>query len=68
MLKDRDKQNNEEALNQEALAIERMITSKKVLRVFRPRSNEICLEFDDGTRLFIDGQLGETLEFSVTGS
>ncbi|MEH6473437.1 MAG: hypothetical protein V7752_19580 [Halopseudomonas sp.] len=57
----------EETLEQEATSIEHLLKGKPVSRIFRPSANEVCIEFNDGTRFFIDNQNKDDLGFSVTG-
>ena len=57
----------EHALEQEAGSIQKLLEGKVVSRVLRPRPSETCIEFSDGTRLFIEGPRSDSLGFSVTG-
>jgi hypothetical protein len=54
----------EQALENEASQIQGLIAGKTLTRVFRPRPNEIALEFSDGTRFLIDTK--SIPEFSIT--
>jgi hypothetical protein len=54
----------EQSLENEATKIQKMIVGKTLSRVYRPRPNEITLEFSDGTRFFIDAK--GIPEFSIT--
>tara|TARA_R110002072_G_C7834606_1_gene524464 strand:+ start:66 stop:251 length:186 start_codon:yes stop_codon:yes gene_type:complete len=56
-----------EKLELEADSIQEHLKSKCISRILRPRENELCIEFSDGTRLFVNSSAGETLEFSITG-
>ncbi len=52
-------------LQEEQLVAEKFLKGKVVKSIFRHRANELCIEFTDGTRLFVDKN--ETgLELSVT--
>ena len=53
-------------LNQEGERTNEMLKGKVVSKVMRERAKEICIEFTDGTRLFVDHQL-DNLEISITG-
>ena len=55
-------------LELEAGRLQRMLRGKTVKLVWRHRDKEIGLEFEDGTRLFVDWQPNESLEFSVTSA
>lgn len=54
-------------LEQEASSILELLDARVVSRILRPRPNEICIEFSDGTRFYIDSQSSDSLSFSVTG-
>jgi hypothetical protein len=54
----------DETLDNEASKIQGMIAGRTVMRLYRPRLNEVALEFSDGTRLFIDAK--GIPEFSIT--
>lgn len=53
-------------LNKQAARATKMLKGKVVAKVMRHRAKEICIEFTDGTRLFIDQQ-SDNLELSITG-
>jgi len=53
-------------LNDQAERATKMLKGKEVEKVMRHRAKEICIEFTDGTRLFIDQQ-SDNLELSITG-
>lgn len=53
-------------LQQETERVTEMLKGKIVTKVMRHRAKEVCIEFTDGTRLFIDAQ-SDNLELSVTG-
>jgi hypothetical protein len=53
-------------LEKEAAKISRLLKGKTVKIVRRHRVSEIMVEFDDGTRLFVN-QDSDGLEFSITG-
>ena len=57
---------DEESLNSEAKKIEALVRGKSVSKVFRPRKNEICIVFDDGSRFFVDALGQDGLDFSIT--
>ena len=44
-----------------------LLEGKVVRRIYRHRPEEVCIEFTDGTRMFID-QKGKHLEISITES
>lgn len=54
-------------LEREAKAIEELLAGKVLTGVIRHRSNEVVLQFSDGTRLFVNAQIQGSLDFSVTG-
>jgi hypothetical protein len=51
---------------QEAKQAENLLKGKVVEKVSRNREKEICIEFTDGTRLFVD-HIENSLELSITG-
>ena len=53
-------------LEDEATRLSDLLRGKVVTAVRRHRPDEILIEFDDGTRLYVDRNSGG-LEFSVTG-
>lgn len=53
------------ALDDEADKIAALLFEKRVRGIKRHRDGEILIEFDDGTRFFINSQ--SNLEFSITG-
>ena len=53
-------------LELESSRLQRMLRGKTVKHVWRHREREVGVEFEDGTRLFVDCQPNEILEFSVT--
>ena len=55
--------NDEAALVEESAKATDMLRGKVVARVIRVRTSELLIEFDDGTRLFVDG--GAQLELSI---
>lgn len=55
-----------EQLAEESARATRMLAGKIVARVARHSSSEVLLEFQDGTRLFVDALEGG-IELSVTG-
>lgn len=57
---------NEEDLQTEARRATELLTGKTVLQVWRHRPAEVGIEFDDGTRLFIDVK-DDAVELSITG-
>jgi hypothetical protein len=54
-----------EDLENEAAKLTELLRGKAVKLVRRHRAREVVIEFDDGTRLFVD-TVSEPLEFSVT--
>ena len=57
----------DEKLELEADSIQEHLNNKCITRILRPRENELCIEFTDGTRFFVNSSVGEALEFSITG-
>jgi hypothetical protein len=53
-------------LQNEAARLTDLLRGKAVKVVRRHRAREVVIEFDDGTRLFVD-TVTDPLEFSVTG-
>lgn len=53
-------------LEVEATKLTDLLRGKTVKLVRRHRSGEVLIEFDDGTRLFVNN-IPNGLEFSVTG-
>jgi len=58
---------NDKTLNEESKSIEKLLKDKDVARVIRNNESEICIEFSDKTRFFINSQNETKLEFSITG-
>lgn len=54
-------------LKTEAKRASEMLRGKVVARVTRHRAEEVCIEFTDGSRLFVDRQ-SNGLELSITGT
>jgi hypothetical protein len=55
-------------LKNEGLRATELLRGKVVRVVWRHRANEIGLEFDDGTRLFVDVAPNGELDVSITGA
>lgn len=56
-------------LKAEAKRASEMLKGKVVAGVTRHRANEVCLEFTDGSRIYVDRKSeGEGLELSITGT
>ena len=53
-------------LENEAAQLTDLLNAKTIRIVRRHRPDEILIEFDDGTRLFVN-RTSDGLEFSVTG-
>jgi hypothetical protein len=53
-------------LENEAATATKLLEGKSVKVVRRHRANEVMIEFDDGTRLFVDS-ISDPLDLSVTG-
>jgi hypothetical protein len=53
-------------LENEGAEVTRMLGGRTVLVVRRDRETEVVIEFDDGTRLFVDSK--NPLELSITGN
>jgi predicted Ser/Thr protein kinase len=56
-----------EKLELEAQTVKKLIGNKRVSEVYRHSEKELCIEFSDGTRLFVDCTEARNLELSVTG-
>ena len=54
-------------LDEESARATDMLVGKVVARVLRPTEGEVLLEFDDGTRLFVERSAGG-VDLSVTGA
>jgi hypothetical protein len=54
------------SLEEEAARLGELLRGKTVRRVRRHRRTALLIEFEDGTRLFVD-RSDKGLEFSVTG-
>ncbi|MBL1271166.1 MAG: hypothetical protein COB25_001830 [Oceanospirillales bacterium] len=54
-------------LEREAKTIEELLAGKILTGVVRHQSNEVLLQFSDGTRLFVNAREHSSLDFSVTG-
>jgi len=54
-----------DSLDSEARRLSGLLRGKTVVAVARHRSNELLLQFEDGTRLLVNAAAGE-LDFSVT--
>ncbi|HWD25872.1 MAG TPA: hypothetical protein VG387_01810 [Rhizomicrobium sp.] len=52
-------------LEEEAEEITRLLAGKTVKRAWRHKITEIALEFEDGTRLFVD-RTNDGIEISIT--
>jgi hypothetical protein len=52
----------------EAPRLESFLVGRSVKHVKRRREAELTIEFNDGTRLFIDWQPDRSLELLITGS
>ena len=53
-------------LSEESDRATELLKGKRVVRVIRHRKEEVCVEFADGTRLYVDGRVG-AVELSITG-
>lgn len=53
-------------LKQEAERATELLKGKVVAEVMRHRAKEVCIEFTDGTRLFVDHK-PDNIELSITG-
>ena len=53
-------------LEQEAERATELLKGKVVAKVMRHRAKEVCIEFTDGTRLFVDHN-PDNVELSITG-
>ena len=43
-----------------------LLSGKVVARVLFPGEGEICVEFEDGTRLFVNGTAASEIDVSIT--
>jgi hypothetical protein len=59
--------NDDETLKAEGRRASRMLKGKIVKVVRRHRAREVLIEFEDGTRLFVDAK-GDQVELSITSS
>ena len=58
-------EHSQDNLNEEAARVTEMLQGKTVARVMRNRPDEVVIEFEDGTRVFVDRS--ETgVEVSIT--
>ena len=53
-------------LEDEAKRLNELLVSERVARIWRHRTSELVIEFESGTRLFVDSTSDRELEFSVT--
>ncbi|WP_447752841.1 hypothetical protein [Sphingopyxis fribergensis] len=53
-------------LDEESARATASLRGKMVRRIFRHREQEVLIEFEDGSRLFVDSE--KTLELSITQS
>jgi hypothetical protein len=56
------------SLADEAARLESFLVGRRLKHVKRHREAELMIEFNDGTRLFVDWQPDRSLELSITGS
>jgi len=54
------------SLAEEQSQLEKLLKGRTVKLVWRRSDKELGVEFEDGTRLFVDWQPNEALELSVT--
>ena len=57
----------QDELKNEASSLEKLLIDKTVKKIWRHRTSELVIEFNDGYRLFVDSTSNQELEFSVTG-
>ena len=57
----------EEGLDHEAKKLQKLLNGKSLSLVMRPNSNDLCIEFTDGTRFFVTAPNQCVLDFSITG-
>jgi hypothetical protein len=55
-------------LDTEAKSMEDLLAGKSIDSILRPRENEVCIQCTDGTRLIIDINQSNKLNFSITGA
>jgi hypothetical protein len=55
------------SLEQEARKATAVLRGRTVKQVWRHRAEEVGIEFEDGSRLFVDWQPDNRLELSITG-
>lgn len=54
-------------LELEAKKLTSLLGNKKVSEIYRHRESELCIEFSDGSRLFVNCNENRSLELSITG-
>ncbi len=54
-------------LENEARRATEHLQGKVVRVIWRHRTNEVGIEFEDGTRIFVDGHSNGDIELSITG-
>ena len=57
----------ESSLEDDAKSIEKILNGKCVSKIMYPKQNDVCIEFTDGTRLFVTAPNNSKLDFSITG-
>ena len=58
---------NQKTLHEESNSIENLLNGKDISRIIRNNESEICIEFSDKTRFFINAKNEGKLSFSITG-
>ena len=54
-------------LEDEAEQLNELLANERVARIWRHRPSELVIEFESGTRLFVDASADREIECSVTG-
>ena len=58
---------NDKTLNEASKSIEKLLNGKDVARIYLNTASELCIEFSDKTRLFINSEDNTKLDFSISG-
>ncbi len=54
-------------LELEAKKLTSLLGNKNVSEIYRHRESELCIEFSDGSRFFVNCNENRSLELSITG-
>ncbi len=58
---------NDKTLDEASKSIRKLLNGKDVARIYLITASEICIEFSDKTRLFINSEDNTKLDFSISG-